>query len=210
MARIALCDASGPLTDLLQKLSGDNGDAHLSILNKMLRGELVENGTHAVPAPAAPREFAVWKTITLGTHKDAKSLKKDLERNGFRVSDWSADIMTKPAFTLASEETKIDLVNVSVGELGFTKATPLRDIYARAIELGLKLCPAETGPQLRRQHADQPNGEWLRVAMEAITASDGYPRIFHVAHDNFGRWLSTDWGGPDLAWDPDYRFVFRK
>ena len=37
MARIALCDASGPLTDLLQRLSGEDGTAWLRNLNKMLR-----------------------------------------------------------------------------------------------------------------------------------------------------------------------------
>jgi len=208
MARIALCDASGPLTDLLQKLSGENGDAYLSTLNKMLRGELTENGQQ--PAPITKREFVVWKTITLGTHKDAKSLKKQVEKDGFRVSDWAADIMGKPAFTLATGETSVDLVNVSVGELGFTKATPLRDIYARAIELGLQLCPAEVGPQLRRQYADQPNGEWLRVAMEAITDSGGDLDVFSVAHDDGGQWLDASWGKPDDEWNPDYRFVFRK
>jgi hypothetical protein len=208
MARIALCDASGPLTDLLQKLSGENGDAYLSTLNKMLRGELTENGQH--PTPITKREFAVWKTITLGTHKDVKSLKKQVEKDGFKVSDWAADIMGKPAFTLATEETSVDLVNVSVGELGFTKATPLRDIYARAIDLGLQLCPAEVGPQLRRQYANQPNGEWLRVAMEAITGSGGSLRIFGVVHVGAGQWLGTSWGPPDGTWYPGLRFVFRK
>jgi cytolysin (calcineurin-like family phosphatase) len=127
------------------------------------------------------------------------------------VSDWAADMMAKPAFKVAMEKTSVNLVNVSVGQLGFTKATLLRDIYARAIELGLSLCPAEVGPQLRLQYADQPSGEWLRVAMKAITASDGRPSIFFVAaHGGGERWLSAGWGSSGDTWAPDDRFVFGK
>jgi hypothetical protein len=189
MARIALCDASGPLIDLLQKLSGDNGDAWLQNLNKFNRGELVENCHQSVTTSATPREFAIWKTITLGVQKDVKALKKALEKYGFKVGDYAADIMTKPTFAVATEEEKIDLVKVSVAELGLTATTPLRDIYARAFEVGLKLCPNEVGPRLRIEYTDQPYGEWLRVAMEAITDSDGDLGIFAVEGDSDARWL---------------------
>lgn len=42
MSRIALCDTSGPLTDLLQKMSGENGAAWLEKLNSMLREKAEE------------------------------------------------------------------------------------------------------------------------------------------------------------------------
>lgn len=168
-------------------------------------GAFLKNGGRVV---VNVRAFQLWKTIKLGTHKDAAALKQAIVENGIEVTNWAADIMGKPAFTLVDEEAMVDLINVSVADLGFTKATSLRDIYARAIELGLSLCPAEVGPQLRRQYLDQPKGEWLRVAMEAITASDGNPSIFHVGHDAGGRYLSTDWDNPDNLWDPGCRFVF--
>ena len=37
--RIVLCDARGPLTDLLEKLSGEEGESWLRALNRMLRKE---------------------------------------------------------------------------------------------------------------------------------------------------------------------------
>lgn len=39
MSRLALCNVRGPLTDLLEKLSGEDGDQWLRALNKMLRRE---------------------------------------------------------------------------------------------------------------------------------------------------------------------------
>ncbi len=199
MARIALCDASGPLTDLLQKLSGESGDLHLSILNKMLRGELTS---------AVKRTYSIWKKIKLGTHQDAKSLKEDIEKNGFTVNEYAAVIMTKPMFTLATEETMVNLVNVSASDLGFTKKAPLRDIYLRAIELGLKLCPAEVGPQLRLQYPDQPNDQWVYVAMEAIADLRLHPLIFRIGSDREDRWLGTYCDDPSDMWALYHRFIF--
>ena len=41
MSRIALCEVSGPLKDLLDKLSGESGDEWLEHLKQMLRKDLV-------------------------------------------------------------------------------------------------------------------------------------------------------------------------
>jgi len=162
------------------------------------------------PHDAPSREFALWKTITLGVRRDARALLKDLEENGFTACDDAVDIMAKPAFAVARRKTKIGLVIVSVGDLGFTEATPLRDIYRQARKIGLKLCPAEAGPQFRLQYGDQPCNEWLRVAMKAITGADGRPHVFRVAHDGDGRWLDAPWANPNCTWSPRSSFLFRR
>ena len=58
-------------------------------------------------------------------------------------------------------------------QLGFPNGATLKEIYAKAKDLGLELCPAEVGPLLRLNYPDQPNGEYLRIAMETINDSDG-------------------------------------
>jgi len=50
------------------------------------------------------------------------------------------------AFPLAHAPRKIDLVVVSVAELGFPREASRAAIFARAEELGLQLCPPEVGP----------------------------------------------------------------
>lgn len=81
--------------------------------------------------------------------------------------------MKMPAFTCAKKQEEVDLVVVSVGELGFKDVALYKDICARAAEFGLDLCPAEVGPALRLAYDDQPLGEWLYIAMEATTDSGG-------------------------------------
>lgn len=155
-------------------------------------------------------KFKVWKTIKLGTKglKTADDFRKAIKSAGMSIGDWGNDILGKPAFSVASEETEVDLVNVSVGELGFKRGAERRDIIAKALSLGLELCPNEVGPQLRLQYADQPRGEWLLIGMEPITGSGGGLDVFGVGHDDDELWLSGDCGYADGIWDADDRFVF--
>lgn len=196
MARIALCDASGPLTDLLQKLSGEEGAAWLQTLNRMLR-----NGAEKV--------FQTWKTIKLGTGlKAAEDFRKALKDGGHRIGDWGNDILGKPAFKASETEIEVDLVVVSVEELGFKDGATRKDIYERALSYGLELCPNEVGPQLRLQYTNQPNGEWLLIAMEPISDSDGNLYVFYVVRDSNDSWLYANDGNLGSFWLDNYRWVF--
>ena len=157
----------------------------------------------------ARSQFPVWRSIKIGTGlKTADDIRQALTSAGFRIGTWADDILGKPAFTAAAAESTLDLVVASVAELGFRNGATTADIYARAKSFGLELCPAEVGPQLRLQYADQPYGEWLRIAMEPISDSDGNPFIFDVGRDGRGRWLDDGFGFPVSVWRGNYRFVF--
>ena len=165
--------------------------------------------SNAFCPPEATSRFNVWKTIKLGTGlKTAEEFRRVLRDGEFRLSDWASDILGKPAFKAADEETEVDLVKVTVAELGFKKGARRNQIYERARDLGLELCPPEVGPQLRLQYQDQPNGEWILVAMEPIIDSGGGPRLFRVGRDDSGLWLVSYWGFPDGFWFPDNQWVF--
>lgn len=187
---------AGQLNAIVKKLGGEDGAM------RFLRGEIVV----AVPTPP---EFSIWKTIKLGTGlKTADDFRNALKKSKNRIGDWGNDILGKPAFTASETEMDVDLVNVSVADLGFKDGAYRRDIIAKAMELGLELCPAEVGPQLRLQYADQPKGEWLVIGMEPITDSDGDLHVFSVGHGSVGRWLDGYGGGPDRFWHAGNRFVF--
>jgi hypothetical protein len=155
-------------------------------------------------------EFRVWKTIKLGTNglKTADDFRKSFKDNGFKVSDWANDILGKPAFTVATEETELYLVVVSVAELGFKNGATCKNIYARAKERGLDICPNEVGPQLRLQYKDQPKGEWLVVAMEPLRDSAGNLELFGVRRGDNGLWLDSPSGASGAVWRADRRWVF--
>ncbi len=149
-----------------------------------------------------------WKSVKLGIQPNADGYRSALKDNGFHLCDWANDIMGKSAFTVSDQPISVDLVLVTVTELGFPKGTTRAKIYERALELGFKLCPPEVGPSLRLQYPDQPNGEWLLIGMEPIADADGGLGVFRVGHDDNGRWLGSGWDYPDSLWDGSYRWLF--
>lgn len=162
------------------------------------------------PTEVAQQGFPIWKTINLGTGlKTADDFRAAIKTAGMYISDWGNYILGEPDFTVSHEETEVDLVIVSNADLGFKNGTMVKGTYASALELGLELCPNEVGPQLRLQYTNQPNGEWLLIAMEPIVDSDGDRALFSVERRDDGD-LDLDGfdGNPVLFWFTDVRFVF--
>lgn len=190
----------GQAEAVFNKLGGMEG------VKKFLAGETI-----VVPAIKIENaeSFPIWKTITLGQYKDADAYRKAFKKAGFKIGGWANDILGKPAFTIAPTEESIDLVILTVEELGFKNGATYKEICEAAVIQGLEKCPNEVGPALRLQYPDQPSGEWLRIAMEPITGSGGYLRIFGVGHDDGARWLSASYGHPGDRWRANRRFVFR-
>lgn len=149
------------------------------------------------------KDVKVFKTIKLGTGlMTADDFCQAFKRAGYRIGDWANALLSERAFQTASQATEVDLVIVSVADLGFPKGANGRDIYPKAQELGLMLCSPEVGPQLRLQYTDQPNGECLFIS------SDGDLDVFYVERDDSGSWLHGKDGCPDCFWDGGDCWVF--
>jgi hypothetical protein len=118
-------------------------------------------------------DIHVWKTLTLGTYREFPTLRVALDQAGCAVGDDVDAMLDSGAFPLARTPVAIDLVVVSVAQLGFPRDASRAAIFARAKELGLQLCPPEVGPLLRLQYVDQPIGELLRIAMEPVRMANG-------------------------------------
>jgi hypothetical protein len=135
---------------------------------------------HSV-AMSTTSPFKVWKTITLGTcHKTADDFRTAFQAAGCYIADGAHDILGSAAFRCADQESELDFVVRSVADLGFRASASYQNICARARELGLELCPAEVGPQLRLQYLNQPFTHWLQIAMEPLIHSSGRLVIFSI------------------------------
>jgi hypothetical protein len=153
-------------------------------------------------------ERPTWKTIQVGTMPSADVLRTALLAADFKIGDWGGDILAK--VVVATEPTEIELVQATVAELGFPRGATRAQIYEAGLKLGWQLCPPEVGPQLRLQYPDQPNGEWILVAMEPITASGGYLGVFDVVRGGDDRWLNGRNGRPGGVWIGGGRWAFRR
>src|SRR3989344_1334911 len=168
-------------------------------------------GVGAAKLAGSQIDLKTFKTINLGTGlKTADDFRKSLRDSGNKVSSEANGILGNSAFTVAVKKIKIDLAIKSVDELGFKDGATRKRIYGRANELGLDLCPAEVGPQLRLQYKDQPEEEHLIVAMNPIAGSGGALRLFSVERYDSGLWLDGHYGNPGGLWSAGNRFVFAR
>ncbi len=111
-------------------------------------------------------------------------------------------------FVAQKTKEKINLVRLSVADLGFPSGASTEQIYQAAEKLSLELCPPEVGPHLRLQYEDQPKGEYIAIAMKPIM-TDGSLCVFAVRRHDGGLWLHSNGAGPADQWDGSSQFVFR-
>lgn len=137
------------------------------------------------PRPTAIEQIAEihdWKPIKLGLYRETRTLGIALEQAGCVVGSDADAMLNSGAFPLAHAPREIDLVVVSVAQLGFPREASRAAIFARVKDLGLQLCPPEVGPLLRLQYPEQPPGEFLRVAMEPVRLANGELQDFIVGN----------------------------
>jgi hypothetical protein len=155
-------------------------------------------------------ETPIWKTITVGGSKGVNAIREAMEAAPCRilVGDDADEILGRPAFPFIKSPVELDLVVLSVFELGFNDGASLHDIYARAVAQGFELCPAEVGPALRLNYLDQPLGEFLHIAMRPVARYTRELVDFSVGNAGAGLILIGGDGHPDVMLSGAERFVF--
>jgi hypothetical protein len=180
----------------------------------VLKNRLTLKATAPADAPSIVLKSAfavpVWRRIAIGTFANSFALVNALDIAGCVIGSSAEEILARPAFTVGTSKTTVELFAVSAAELGFESATaPLADIYTRARQLGFALAAAEVAPQLRLQYFDQPLGELL-IAMEPIKTWGGEPLILAVANGGAGLALIGRDGSADAEIPVASRFVFMR
>lgn len=161
-------------------------------------------------------DFKILGLFKIGTGlKTTKDILEVLNDGSFKIGDGDSvkDILNHPSFIVENSETEILLCSATTQWITKEDGVTTQKIfdYISSIRVGnLKgcLCPAEVGLQLRLQYSDQPDDEWLHIAMKPIVDSNGVLCIFNVVHDYHGLWLSACEGDLGRLWFGNPRFVF--
>jgi len=152
-----------------------------------------------------PEKKILRKSIELTT-KTKEEYTENLLKKGYKIYSYAQDILNK--LEPIKQKENIDLISFSVAQLGFPNGATLQQIYDKALEFDLELCPPQVGPELRLDYEDQPNN-YLIIAMDPISDRDGYPTLFSVGRYDSGSWLDCNGGRLSDLWSSDYHFVFR-
>jgi len=153
--------------------------------------------------------FRTWRTTTIGSYKGVNTYRDALDAAKIKIGDAADEILGRPAFPYAREKTVVELTVVSAAELGVeSDESSLSDVYERARQVGLNLCPAEVGPQLRLDYHNQPLGEALDIAMEPVATYSGDLTILTLVNWGTGLILIGRDGRSESKVNRISRFVF--
>lgn len=140
---------------------------------------------------------------TDGSIDNPNKAKEALEAKGIYISEYGQDILQKTEFS--HEGKTYNLVQFTVEQLGFPDGATTDEIYAKADELGLDLCPAEVGPLLRLSYTGT---DWKFIAMKQITDRYGFPSVFDLGSGDAELELDGHRAKPGYRWHGHKEFVF--
>ncbi len=125
-------------------------------------------------------DFPIWKNIEIGTGiKKGSEFVDILKEKKILISPDAKTLLE--GIELTENIKELNLVRVTPQDLGFKEMPSLKAINQRALELGLKLCPAEVGPYLRAEYTDQPKHTWLSIGMEPVMVKDDKDKEYLIA-----------------------------
>jgi hypothetical protein len=215
---IALADVAGPMKDLLDKLSGENGASWLEAVKLVLRTQ-----PHLLIAKLKELALKLWKKLSVGGNTKDEILEKfktaiykvgNEDKVGIQASDWARDIASKPECVFPTEvEDGVEFVMGSLGDLfGFKKNVETQVFLNEAFlaKHDLEFCKPSDAFYLRLSYTDQPLDEWIRVGMKPIVVSDRGPFVFNLERDSSGMWLLASCAFPVDQWYPDCLWFFRR
>ncbi len=148
----------------------------------------------------------VWKSIVLGA-MSAEQILVAIKNSKCYVSEQILEIFNK--IRVSRCKIEIDLVVLSVAELGMKDGGKLKDIYSEAGAQGFLLCSGELALLLRLLYVDQKELQYLNIAMNPIVDPGGIPLSFVIERDEIGRLcLNVFCSYEERHMDGCCRFVF--
>lgn len=184
----------------------ENTKAYVGQLEPGIFQKLPENLEHVYTS--FPEKKIRREHVEIGG-KSAEELLNEMEAANINLSSYAKDMLRSKEFVVGKTPEDATLIRLTVDDLGFKNYATTDQIYARAEELGLELCPPDTGPHYRLQYKNQPLNEWTFVAMKQIADSVGSPYVFSLVRFDDGLWLLDGWAYPGREWYPVGQFVFR-
>ncbi len=171
----------------------------------------MEDGTNDLMKKITGSVPNIEETIAIGAVVSADGFRKMFHKRGMTISGYAQEILDKISLTKERKEIKIVIISLANLGFGFNEEVEYPTICLKAKEMGLKLCPAEVGPQVCLQmFKGFQEGDWFEVASEPIIDSDGVSRLFSPGWSDEKFSLTTHCIGPGVTYSVSNRFAFIK
>ena len=154
----------------------------------------------------------VWKILDYQNYKSIEDCLNKNKKNKIYVSPWVEDIIKNKKNKFILNKKKIFLYRIKVRDLGFKKATKLKDIYKKLKQKKFKLVSLDHALMARVLYKEQKTGEWLRFAtpFNSMIDSDGVPHLPKLGKALNKYFIETYWSYPHAIFHPHNEFVVCK
>ncbi|MUK90631.1 helicase [Ornithinibacillus sp. L9] len=164
----------------------------------------------------------VHRTLEVGGLTKSQLIQK-LQQHAILMNKYGEMLLADGRFMTSDTKYSLKTVELTVGDLGFSDGATTPQIFKRAGELGLEMCPLELGPHLRLKYLDQPEGYSgnplqrhqapsgsITIASEILTDDDEFPKGFYLRRMNGVLWLRGYIADHLHVWNSDDHFIFCK
>ncbi|WP_046225877.1 hypothetical protein [Paenibacillus dauci] len=144
-----------------------------------------------------------------------------LQQHSIMMNELGKTLITDNKFTTSDIKYSLPTVELTVGQLGFPEGATIDQIFDRADQSGLALCPLELGPHLRLAYLEQPESYGdqpvqqhrapagsVTIASEILTEDEEFPKGFYLRKINGVLWLRGYIADHLHVWSPDDHFIF--
>ncbi len=145
--------------------------------------------------------------VTPGSYRSFEECESIFASSGFKIDHPARRFLMR--MKCSEERTEIQFASATLEELRLRNAAPIGIIQGAVEANGFQLCQIEDGPALRLFLKDQPEGEWLFLAMEATTDGKGCREILALKHDHAGLCLTAVDASDLDGFIPSAQFIFR-
>ncbi|MER2008033.1 MAG: helicase [Psychrobacillus sp.] len=164
-------------------------------------------------------DSAITRTLEIGGLTKFQLIQK-LENHSIRLNEYAEKLLSDDKFIPSKNKYSVTTVTLTVRELGFREGATMSQIFKRASEVGLNLCPLEVGPYLRLELLDQPEGNTkiqvpqqapsgsITVASEIVSEDDNFPKGFYLRNIDGVLWLRGYIADDLHVWNSEDHFIF--
>lgn len=168
-----------------------------------------------------PNCQTINRTIKVGGLTKSQLIHK-IKKQSIMINELGKKLFNDDKFTISNSQHTLETVELTVQDLGFFGGGTITQIFGKATQLGLELCPLELGPYLRLAYLDQPEGNLnkqqqhkapygsITVASKILTENHNFPKGFYLRRIDETLWLRGYVCDETHIWEPDDHFIFVK
>ncbi|GEN82707.1 hypothetical protein SLU01_10190 [Sporosarcina luteola] len=168
-----------------------------------------------------PNCHMINRTVEVGGLTKSQLIHK-IRKKSILINKLGETLFEDDKFTTSDSKYTLQTVELAVQDLGFLEGGTVSQIFRKANQLGLKLCPLELAPYLRLAYLDQPEGNLNRhrqhkapygsitVASQILTEDHDFPKGFYLRRIDGALWLRGYVCDDMHIWEPDDHFIFVK